>query len=257
MNEFESAEKILEAALFAAAEPLPVDKLTLLFAEENRPGNADIRHWLSNLKTVYEDRGVELVEVASGYRFQVRSEYASFIQRLEERKPPRYTRAFLETLALIAYRQPVTRGEIEDVRGVAVNPNIIKTLLEREWIKIAGYRDVPGKPALFATTKIFLDYFNLKSVTELPALSELVDFEALEKQLGMHLPEHTLTELLEKPIDGENSDCEDGSSEAEFEIQPTETVEHDEQNADDAVSMLSESEDDDAINTEMKAEACV
>src|SRR3990167_5930345 len=111
MNEFESAEKILEAALFSAAEPLPVDKLAQLFSEENRPSNADIRHWLSDLKTVYEDRGVELVEVASGYRFQVKTLYAQFIQRLAERKPPRYTRAFLETLALIAYRQPVTRGE--------------------------------------------------------------------------------------------------------------------------------------------------
>src|SRR3990167_6893184 len=179
---------ILEAALFAAAEPLPVDKLSQLFPEENRPSLGEIRGWISNLKTAYEDRAVELVEVASGYRFQVKNDFSPFIQRLEERKPARYTRAFLETLALIAYRQPVTRGEIEDVRGVAVNPNIIKTLLEREWIKIAGYRDVPGKPALFATTKIFLDYFNLKNVSQLPPLSELVDFESLEKQLGLQLP---------------------------------------------------------------------
>lgn len=194
MNEFENAEKIFEAALFSAAEPLPIDKLCQLFPEESRPSNADVRLWLSNLKAVYEDRGVELVEVASGYRFQVKGDYAPFIQRLEERKPPKYSRAFLETLALIAYRQPVTRGEIEDVRGVTVNPNIIKTLMEREWIKIAGYRDVPGKPALFVTTKMFLDYFNLKSISDLPPLSELIDFELLEKQLGMQAPAQPVLE---------------------------------------------------------------
>ena len=188
---FENAEKIIEAALFSSAEPLPVDKLAQLFPEQNRPSLGEIRGWLSNLKTTCDDRAVELVEVASGYRFQVKSEFAPFIQRLEERKPPRYSRSFLETLALIAYRQPITRGEIEDVRGVAVNPNVIKTLLEREWIKIAGYRDVPGKPALFATTKAFLDYFNLKSIAQLPPLSELIDFESLEKQLGLQLPAAT------------------------------------------------------------------
>ncbi|HLB57251.1 MAG TPA: SMC-Scp complex subunit ScpB [Gammaproteobacteria bacterium] len=184
----ENPEKIIEAALFSAAEPLSVERLTQLFPEEYCPSTADIRSWLQQLKTIYAERGVELAEVASGFRFQVKDEFAPFIQKLEERKPPRYSHAFLETLALIAYRQPITRGEIEDVRGVAVNPNIIKILLEREWIKIAGYKDVPGKPALFATTKTFLDYFNLKKITELPPLSELVDFEALEKQLGLQLP---------------------------------------------------------------------
>ena len=188
MNPFENAEKIIETALFCAAEPLSVDKLSHLFEESSRPSLGDIRTWLSNVKTFYAERGIELVEVASGYRFQAREEFAPFIQRLEERKPPRYSRTFLETLALIAYRQPITRGEIEDVRGVAVNPNVIKILMEREWIKIAGYRDVPGKPALFATTKTFLDYFNLKSISDLPPLSELVDFESLEKQLGLNLP---------------------------------------------------------------------
>lgn len=183
----ENIERIIEAALFSSSEPLPVDKLAQLFPEDNRPSNADIRTCLSQLKMFYQDRGVELMEVASGYRFQARSDYAPFIQRLEERKPQRYTRAFLETLALIAYRQPITRGEIEDVRGVAVNPDIIRKLMERDWIKIAGYRDVPGKPALLATTKPFLDYFNLKSIADLPPLSELVDFEALEKKLGMGL----------------------------------------------------------------------
>lgn len=188
MTQFENAEQILEAAILSSAEPLPVDKLLQLFPEHNRPSLGDVRTWLQNIRNNYVDRGIELIEVASGFRFQVRTEFAPFIQRLEERKPLKYSRAFLETLALIAYRQPITRGEIEDVRGVAVNPNIIKTLLERDWIKIAGYRDVPGKPALFATTKAFLDYFNLKSISQLPPLSELVDFETLEKQLGLQLP---------------------------------------------------------------------
>ncbi|MCX7126181.1 MAG: SMC-Scp complex subunit ScpB [Gammaproteobacteria bacterium] len=213
MNEFENAEKIFEAALFSAAEPLPIDKLCQLFPEESRPSNADVRLWLSNLKAVYEDRGVELVEVASGYRFQVKGDYAPFIQRLEERKPPKYSRAFLETLALIAYRQPVTRGEIEDVRGVTVNPNIIKTLMEREWIKIAGYRDVPGKPALFVTTKMFLDYFNLKSISDLPPLSELIDFELLEKQLGMQAPAQPVLENNPKASDVDLDSVEDSAEE--------------------------------------------
>ncbi|EKD77921.1 MAG: segregation and condensation protein [uncultured bacterium] len=149
---------------------------------------------MANLQSTYQDRGVELVEVASGYRFQAKSDSAPFIQRLDERKALRYSRAFLETLALIAYRQPITRGEIEDVRGVAVNPNIIRTLMERDWIKIAGYRDVPGKPALFATTKTFLDHFNLKKISELPPLSELVDYEALEKQLGLQSSNDNINE---------------------------------------------------------------
>ncbi|OGT26640.1 MAG: SMC-Scp complex subunit ScpB [Gammaproteobacteria bacterium RIFCSPLOWO2_02_FULL_42_14] len=187
-------ENIIEAALFASAEPLSADKLSQLFPEESRPSLGEIRSHVANLQSTYQDRGVELVEVASGYRFQAKSDSAPFIQRLDERKALRYSRAFLETLALIAYRQPITRGEIEDVRGVAVNPNIIRTLMERDWIKIAGYRDVPGKPALFATTKTFLDHFNLKKISELPPLSELVDFEALEKQLGLQSSNDNINE---------------------------------------------------------------
>lgn len=190
-------EKILEAALFSAVEPLSIDKLAQLFPEDSRPTHATIRDALASLKTVYEERSVNLKEVASGFRFQVFVDYAPFIQRLEERKPPRYSHAFLETLALIAYRQPMTRGEIEDVRGVTVNPAIIKTLMEREWIKIAGFRDVPGKPALFVTTKTFLDYFNLKNIAELPPLSALIDFDTLEKQLGLQFNANPLEARLE------------------------------------------------------------
>ena len=188
MNIFETPEKIIEAALFAAETPLPADKLAQLFPEAAQPSLGEIRKLIAKLQEIYQDRGVELVEVASGFRFQVKTEFAESMQRLEEKRPPRYSRAFLETLALIAYRQPITRAEIEDIRGISVNTNIVRTLIERDWIKVAGYREVPGRPALLATTKAFLDYFNLKKLSDLPPLAELVDFEALEKQLGLQLP---------------------------------------------------------------------
>lgn len=203
-TQIENAEQILEAALFCAEEPLSIDKLSQLFSETARPSLGEIRGWLSNVKQFYQDRGIELVEVASGFRFQAKSNYAEFLKRLWEKKPTRYSRALMETLALIAYRQPITRAEIEEVRGVAVAANTVKTLLEREWIKVAGYRDVPGKPALFATTRAFLDYFNLKSLSDLPPLSELVDFESLEKQLGLHssgeIVENAPAETVEEEI---------------------------------------------------------
>jgi len=180
-------EKIIEAALFTAEEPLPIDKLAQLF-DEPRPSLGQIREWIASLQCFYQERGVELVEVASGYRFQAKSNMTDFLKRLRDQKQARYSRAFLETLALIAYQQPITRSEIEEVRGVSVNPQIIKTLLERNWIKVAGYRDAPGKPALLATTREFLDYFNLTSLKELPPLAELVDFGLLEKQLGLQSP---------------------------------------------------------------------
>lgn len=188
MSMTEAPEKIIEAALFAAEAPLPADKLAQLFPETAQPSLGEIRQLIAKLQTIYQDRGVELVEVASGFRFQVKVAFAESMQRLEEKKPPRYSRAFLETLALIAYRQPITRAEIEDIRGISVNTNIVRTLIDRDWIKIAGYREVPGRPALLATTKAFLDYFNLKKLSDLPPLAELVDFEALEKQLGLQLP---------------------------------------------------------------------
>lgn len=181
-------EYIIEAALFTADEPLSAEKLANLFEEGNRPSLGEVRAALASLQMNYAERGVELLEVASGYRFQAKAECAEFIKRMWEKKPPRYSRALMETLALIAYRQPITRGEIEDVRGVTVSSQTMKTLMEREWVKIAGHRDVPGKPALYATTRGFLDYFNLKNLSDLPALAELVDFESLEKQLGLQLP---------------------------------------------------------------------
>ena len=182
-------KKVVEAALLAAGKPLNLEKLMHLFAAGDfQPDKNDIRKALAEISDDCENRGIELKEVASGFRLQVREDMAPWVARLWEEKPQRYTRALLETLALIAYRQPATRGEIENVRGVAVSSNIIKTLTEREWIKVVGHRDVPGKPAMYGTTKQFLDYFNLKSLDELPSLVELRDFETVNAELDLQLP---------------------------------------------------------------------
>ena len=181
--ELTSIQPVLEAAIMIAGEPVSVSRLLQLFPASKRPDAANIRAELSALAESYQDHGIELVEVASGYRFQARAQYSPWLQRLNEKRPPRYSRALLETISLIAYKQPITRGEIEQVRGVAVSSNIIKILLEREWIKIVGYREVPGKPALFATTKQFLDYFNLKKISDLPELSAIADLDEAEERL--------------------------------------------------------------------------
>ena len=175
--------QILEAAILASGKPLSIDQLAKLFPEDERPDGNEIRDALVALSESCEGRGFELKQVASGYRFQVRQELAVWIGGLWEEKPQRYTRALLETLALIAYRQPITRGEIEDVRGVSVSSNIIRTLQEREWIRVVGHRDVPGRPAMFATTRHFLDYFNLQNLNELPPLSEIRDLEEAARTL--------------------------------------------------------------------------
>lgn len=178
-------KKILEGALFAASSPMSLDKLAQLFGEDERPDNDLLRQLLAALQDDYAERGVCLREVASGYRFQVIQETAPWISRLWEEKPARYSRALLETLALIAYRQPITRGEIEDIRGVSTSSQIVKTLLEREWVRVVGYRDVPGRPAMYATTRQFMDYFNLKSLEELPPLSEIRDLDQINAELAL------------------------------------------------------------------------
>lgn len=175
--------RIVEAALLAANQPLTLAQLHALFPEDQPAPPDSVEQALQSLREGCEDRGVELVEVASGFRFQVKADVHPWVARLWTERQTRYTRATLETLALIAYRQPITRGEIEQVRGVAVNSNIIKALEEREWIRVVGHRDVPGKPALFGTTRAFLDYFGLKRLDELPPLSELKDIGELEPQL--------------------------------------------------------------------------
>lgn len=176
-------KKVVEGALFAAGQPMNVEQLGFLFDEAERPDNATLRSTLEALVQDYEGRGIELKEVASGFRFQVRQETGAWVSRLWEDKPSRYSRALLETLALIAYRQPITRSEIEEIRGVSVSSHIVKTLIEREWIRVAGHRDVPGRPALFATTRDFLDSFNLKSLAELPSLSEIRDLDKINEEL--------------------------------------------------------------------------
>ena len=180
-------KKILEAVLLAADRSLTVAQLEALFElDDELPTRDEIRKALHDLGEDCAQRGCELKQVASGFRLQVRQEYAPWVGRLWEEKPPRYTRALLETIALIAYRQPITRGEIEEVRGVSVSSNIIKTLLEREWIKVLGHKDVPGKPALYGTTRAFLDYFNLKSLDELPTLAEIKDLDAVHPELALN-----------------------------------------------------------------------
>ena len=179
---------ILEAAITAADKPLSLDRLQRLFEDEAEPpARPDIVAALNAIAAACEapERGIELRQVASGWRFQVKEMVAPAISRLWEEKPQKYSRALLETLALIAYRQPITRGDIEQVRGVAVSSHIIKTLMERDWIQVVGHREVPGRPALYATTKTFLDYFNLKSLDELPSLKELADLDAIHPELGL------------------------------------------------------------------------
>ena len=176
---------VIEAALLAAGTPLPVAELTRLFDDSARPSAQQVRAALAALATEYSGRAIELKETASGFRIQVRRELAAEISRLWPERAPRYSRALLETLALIAYRQPITRAEIEAVRGVAVNPNIIRTVIERNWVRVVGHRDVPGHPELLGTTREFLDYFGLKSLDELPPLAEIKAMGDINLQLGL------------------------------------------------------------------------
>ncbi|MBL6908259.1 MAG: SMC-Scp complex subunit ScpB [Luminiphilus sp.] len=177
--------EILEGALLAADEPLSKKQLAQLFDELDRPSASDITAALDEVASRCDGRGFELAEVASGFRFQVRQHLSPWVSKLWVERPARYSRALLETLSLIAYRQPITRGEIEDIRGVAVSSNIMKSLLERDWVKVVGHRDVPGKPAMYATTRGFLDYFNLKSLDQLPPLADVKDLETMTSALPL------------------------------------------------------------------------
>ena len=178
---------VVEAALLAAGRPLTLDRLVELFAARgSAPDRATIKRVVDTLAAEYESRGIELKEVATGYRIQVKRSMSDWLQPLWEERAPRYTRALLETLALVAYRQPITRAEIEEVRGVVVSTNIVRTLLERNWVRVVGHRDVPGKPAMFGTTKDFLDYFGLKKLEELPTLADIKDgFPELSPQADL------------------------------------------------------------------------
>jgi segregation and condensation protein B len=178
-------KNVIEAALLAAGRPLTMDELVSVFDERDGSNAEEVRGAIAALTADYETRGLELLEVASGYRIQIKPSVAQPVSRLWQERPAKYSRALLETLALVAYRQPITRGEIEQIRGVAVNPNIVKTLLERGWIRVVGHRDVPGKPELLSTTREFLDYFSLKKLDDLPTLAQLKELEDLRVQLTL------------------------------------------------------------------------
>ena len=187
-------KQILEGAILAADSPLGIDQLSQLFVSDV-PDRSAIAAALDEISEDCQGRGFELKQVASGYRFQVRHELGEWVSRLWEERPPRYSRALLETLALIAYRQPITRGDIEEIRGVSVSTNIMRSLMEREWIRIVGHRDVPGRPAIYATTRNFLDYFNLKSLEELPTLSEIRDLDKVNEELDLAADEFEIRSL--------------------------------------------------------------
>lgn len=222
----ELLRKIIEGAILAAGQPMTIARLLELFDEEVAPSKDDIAAALADIQVASAERGFELKEVASGWRFQVRDNLAPWVNRLWEEKPQKYSRALLETLSLVAYRQPITRGDIEEIRGVAVSSHIMKTLLERDWVKVVGHRDVPGRPSLFATTRQFLDYFNLKSLDELPSLSEIRDLDELnpvldlgeaglgEKDTDPPIPDENppvaVDELDAAPVDAQASLYEDG-----------------------------------------------
>lgn len=213
--------QIIEGLLLAAGRPLSVSAIAELFLEGERPDADRIKAALEEIAGDCDARGFELKEVASGFRFQVRQHLSPWISRLSEERPQRYTRALLETLGLIAYRQPITRGDIEEIRGVAVSSTIIRTLLDREWIRVVGHRDVPGRPAMFATTRQFLDYFNLKSLQQLPPLAEIRDLDQLMPELD--LGDNTEGRVLVLPDDTEIS-----LSTEESDIEPQELLDEDE-----------------------------
>ena len=241
-------KRIIEAILFAADDPVNLSQLQAVFAEDDGPDTDAIKAAIAGLQEDYAEHSLELREISSGYRFQVKQDYANWVSKLWEEKPARYSRAVLETLALIAYRQPITRGEIEEVRGVSVSTQIIKTLKEREWVKVVGHRDVPGKPALYATTHEFLDYFNLESLQDLPPLAELRDIDSINAELDWgennadedavasnaqdtDTPADEMTEAVaDEAMEGDEDEAETAESDPESEAEITaDEVENDDE----------------------------
>jgi len=214
--------KIVEGAILAAAQPITVARILELFDEEVAPEKDEILAALQDIQADNAERGFELKEVASGWRFQVREELAPWVNRMWDEKPQKYSRALLETLSLIAYRQPITRGDIEEIRGVAVSSHIMKTLMERDWVKVVGHRDVPGRPSLYATTRQFLDYFNLKNLEDLPSLSEIRDLDEMNNVLNLGdeeglgekddevIPDAPAEIIADVPVDAELEEFVDG-----------------------------------------------
>lgn len=205
--------RILEAAIFAADEPLGIDRMLTLFVDDDTPTREHVKAALEGLQADYAERAIELRRVATGWRFQLRQEFTSAISGLWRERAPRYSRALLETLAIIAYRQPVTRAEIEDIRGVSLSSSIMKTLLERDWIRVAGHKELPGRPAVYATTKAFLDYFNLASLAELPPIEELRDLVDVHPELDLAAADETSVQVgAQSTADGEAVDGTSGDS---------------------------------------------
>ncbi|MDX1697796.1 MAG: SMC-Scp complex subunit ScpB, partial [Thiohalobacterales bacterium] len=198
----------------AAGKPLTLDQLGAVFGDAEKPERDQLRQAIAELQEDYQERGVELVQVGSGYRIQVGQDMEPWVSRLTEEKPQKYSRALLETLALVAYRQPITRGEIEDIRGVSVSTSIMKTLQEREWVRIVGHRDVPGRPAMYGTTREFLDYFNLKGLDDLPTLMELRDIDTINAELELALPGEEMPSGDAEASDDETAEAssDDGSA---------------------------------------------
>ena len=220
-------KQIIEAALMASGEVLSIERLQLLFDEFEKPKSPAIKEALESLMEDYSERGIELVEVASGFRLQVRKDVAPWVTRLWDEKPQRYSRALLETMSLIAYRQPITRGDIEDVRGVAVSSHIIRTLLDREWVRVVGHRDVPGRPAMYATTKEFLDYFSLKSLDELPSLDEIREMDDANQNLDLINAEKKASATREYDFENEDDVAirgEEVLAETELELEEAEKL---------------------------------
>jgi segregation and condensation protein B len=259
--EQQQLKNIIEAVLMSADKPLKVNQIEALFTgDADMPTRDEIRKAIRQLGEDYQGRGFELKEVASGFRLQVSQGYAQWIGRLWEEKPARYTRALLETIALIAYRQPITRGEIEEVRGVSVSSNIIKTLMEREWIKVLGHKDVPGKPALYGTTKEFLDYFNLKSLEDLPSLAEIKDLDQIHQELDLDIDNTAENNTEEAGEPGEDDrqatdadDAEGPSVSAQDETSAEETTEETAQSE----TAENESPDTDSVDNETADEETV
>ena len=214
----EQLQNIIEAALLVAGRPLKIADIQKLFDEHEQPSVQEVRLAISTLSERYATSGIELTEVASGFQFQAKTELSPWLSRLWEERAPRYSRAFLETLALIAYRQPITRAEIEEIRGVTVSSNIIKTLSEREWIRVIGYKDAPGKPAIYGTTKTFLDHFNLKTLDELPTLAELKDLDGQEARLQVELELSHSEANTNTPVPDTTETAEDAINEISEEI---------------------------------------
>lgn len=234
--------KIIEGAILAANQPLTLARILELFEEPSVPTKDDVQTALETIQLDCADKGYELKEVASGWRFQVREDLAPWVNRLWEEKPQKYSRALLETLSLVAYRQPITRGDIEEIRGVAVSSHIMKTLVERDWVKVIGHRDVPGRPSLYATTRQFLDYFNLKRLEDLPSLSEIRDLDEMNSVLELNVDEEGLgeadTDINDTSISdtaASNEAAENADSEAE-------------------ITVTSESQSDDALMNKMDPE---